>query len=224
MTDLWTILVPLAVGSALIPIEIALTVVVLRAPGGIPKALAWVGGMTAVRLAQLAIVGPVVDAAVDDGEPGTSVIEAAFLLLVGVLFLVIAARKATNQPDEDAPPPARMTLMAGVSAGRAVLRGAAVTGPNPKLWAFTIAALGAIGDAELGVAASVAVFVVFVIAAQSVHLAAIGVSVVAPERSRAMLDGMNAWLERHSRALLIGLSLVFGLWLVLRSLGAFGIL
>jgi threonine/homoserine/homoserine lactone efflux protein len=224
MTDLWTILVPLAVGSALIPIEIALTVVVLRAPGGIPKALAWVGGMTAVRLAQLAIVGPVVEAAVDDGEPGTSVIEAAFLLLVGVLFLVIAARKATNQPDEDAPPPAWMTLMDGVSAGRAFLMGAAVIGLNPKLWAFTIAALGAIGDAELGVAASVGVFVVFVIAAQSVHLAAIGVSVVAPERSRAMLDGMNAWLERHSRALLIGLSLVFGLWLVLRSLGAFGIL
>jgi threonine/homoserine/homoserine lactone efflux protein len=224
MTDLWTILVPLAVGSALIPIEIAQTVVVLRAPGGIPKALAWVGGMTAVRLAQLAIVGPVVEAAVDDGEPGTSVIEAAFLLLVGVLFLVIAARKATNQPDEDAPPPAWMTLMDGVSAGRAFLMGAAVIGLNPKLWAFTIAALGAIGDAELGVAASVGVFVVFVIAAQSVHLAAIGVSVVAPERSRAMLDGMNAWLERHSRALLIGLSLVFGLWLVLRSLGAFGIL
>ena len=224
MTDLWTILVPLAVGSALIPIEIALTVVVLRAPGGIPKALAWVGGMTAVRLAQLAIVGPVVDAAVDDGEPGTSVIEAAFLLLVGVLFLVIAARKATNQPDEDAPPPAWMTLMDGVSAGRAFLMGAAVIGLNPKLWAFTIAALGAIGDAELGVAASVGVFVVFVIAAQSVHLAAIGVSVVAPERSRAMLDGMNAWLERHSRVLLIGLSLVFGLWLVVRSLTAFGIL
>ncbi|HET7828503.1 MAG TPA: GAP family protein [Candidatus Limnocylindrales bacterium] len=224
MTDLWTILVPLAVGSALIPIEIALTVVVLRAPGGIPKALAWVGGMTAVRLAQLAIVGPVVEAAVDDGEPGTSVIEAAFLLLVGVLFLVIAARKATNQPDEDAPPPAWMTLMDGVSAGRAFLMGAAVIGLNPKLWAFTIAALGAIGDAELGVAASVGVFVVFVIAAQSVHLAAIGVSVVAPERSRAMLDGMNAWLERHSRALLIGLSLVFGLWLVVRSLTAFGIL
>ena len=224
MTDLWTILVPLAVGSALIPIEIALTVVVLRAPGGIPKALAWVGGMTAVRLAQLAIVGPVVEAAVDDGEPGTSVVEAAFLLLVGVLFLVIAARKATNQPDEDAPPPAWMTLMDGVSAGRAFLMGAAVIGLNPKLWAFTIAALGAIGDAELGVAASVAVFVVFVIAAQSVHLAAIGVSVVAPERSRAMLDGMNAWLERHSRVLLIGLSLVFGLWLVVRSLGAFGIL
>ena len=76
MTDMLAILVPLAVGSALIPIEIALTVVVLRGPGGVPKALAWVGGMSAVRLAQLAVLGPVVDVAVDDGEPGTSVAEA----------------------------------------------------------------------------------------------------------------------------------------------------
>jgi len=92
---LWSILIPVAIGSALIPIEIALTVVVLRAPGGIRKALAWVGGMTAVRLAQLAIIGPIVDVAVDDGAPGTSIAEATILLIVGVLFLIIAARKAT---------------------------------------------------------------------------------------------------------------------------------
>jgi threonine/homoserine/homoserine lactone efflux protein len=223
MTDVWTILIPLAVGSALIPVEIALTVVVLRAPGGIPKALAWVGGMTAVRLAQLLVLGPIVDVAVDDGETGTSVAEGAILLLVGVLFLVIAARKAANQPDEDAPPPAWMTLMDDVSTPRAFGMGAAVIGLNPKLWAFTIAALGAIGDADLGGAASVAVFLVFVIAAQSVHLGAIGISILAPDRSREVLDGMNAWLERRSRALLIGLSAVFGAWLIARSLAAFGI-
>ena len=223
MTDLWPILIPLAVGSALIPIEIALTVVVLRASGGVPRAIAWVGGMTAVRLAQLAIIGPIVDVAVDDGKPGTSVAEATLLLLVGVLFLVIAARKATNQPDEDAPPPGWMTLMDSVSAGRAFAMGAAVIALNPKLWAFTLAALGAIGDAELGGVGSVAAFLGFVIAAQSVHLAAIGIAIVAPDRSRTILDGMSSWLERHSRTLLIGLSVVFGAWLIAKSLAAFGI-
>lgn len=220
---LWSILIPVAIGSALIPIEIALTVVVLRAPGGIRKALAWVGGMTAVRLAQLAIIGPIVDVAVDDGAPGTSIAEATILLIVGVLFLIIAARKATNQPDEDAPPPAWMTLMNEVSAGRAFLMGAGVIALNPKLWAFTLAALGAIGDAELSGAIAVAAFLVFVLLAQSVHLVAIGVSIVAPDRARILLDSMNAWLERHGRALLIGLSVVFGAWLVARSVAAFGI-
>jgi threonine/homoserine/homoserine lactone efflux protein len=179
--------------------------------------------MTAVRLAQLLVLGPIVDVAVDDGETGTSVAEGAILLLVGVLFLVIAARKAANQPDEDAPPPAWMTLMDDVSTPRAFGMGAAVIGLNPKLWAFTIAALGAIGDAGLGTSGSVAAFLVFVILAQAVHLAAIGVSIVAPDRSRVILDGLNAWFERHSRTLLVGLSVVFGTWLILKALAAFGI-
>jgi threonine/homoserine/homoserine lactone efflux protein len=224
MPELWTTLLPLAVGSAVIPIEIALTIVALRAPGGVRTALAWVGGMTAVRLAQLLVLSPIVDIAVDDGKPGTSVAEGTILLVVGVLFLVIAARKATNQPDEDAPPPGWMALLDGASVGRAFLLGAAVIAVNPKLWAFTIAAIGAIGDAELTGAGAVLAFLVFVAGAQAVHLATIGVTILAPDRARVILDGLNGWLERHSRTLLIGLSLVFGVWLIATAFAAFGIL
>ena len=224
MPELWTTLLPLAIGSAVIPIEIALTIGALRAPGGVRTALAWVGGMTVVRLAQLLLLGPVIEVAVDDGQPGTSVAEASILLVVGVLFLVIAARKATNQPDEDAPPPGWMALLDGASAGRAFLMGAAVIAVNPKLWAFTIAAIGAIGDAQLGGPASVGAFLVFVIVAQSVHLTAIAVTALAPDRAKVVLDSLNAWLERYSRTLLIGLSVVFGVWLLLLALESFGIL
>jgi threonine/homoserine/homoserine lactone efflux protein len=224
MPELWTTLLPLAIGSALIPIEIALTIVALRAPGGVRTALAWVGGMTVVRLAQLLVLGPIVDVAVDDGKPGTSVAEGVILLVVGVLFLVIAARKATNQPDEDAPPPGWMALLDGASVGRAFVLGAAVVAVNPKLWAFSIAAIGAIGDAELTGAGSVLVFLVFVAGAQAVHLATIGVTILAPDRARVILVRLNDWLERHSRTLLIGLSLVFGVWLIAKALAAFGIL
>ena len=162
MADLWTTLIPLALGSAIIPVEIALTILVLRAPGGVPKALAWVAGMTAVRLAQWVVLGPVVETAVDDGQPGTSLVEGAILLVVAITFLVIAARKATNQPDEDAPPPGWMAMMDDVSAGRAFLMGAALIALNPKLWAFTLGALGAIGDAELSGSGGLAAFLVFV--------------------------------------------------------------
>jgi len=224
MLDLWTTLIPLALGSAIIPVEIALTILVLKTPSGVPRALAWVGGMTAVRLAQWVVLGPIVETAVDDGQPGTSLVEGALLLVVGILFLVIAARKATNQPDEDAPPPGWMALLDGASLGRAFVLGAAVVAVNPKLWAFTIAAIGAIGDAELTGAGAVLVFLVFVAGAQAVHLATIGVTILAPDRARVILDGLNGWLERHSRTLLIGLSLVFGVWLIATALAAFGIL
>ena len=67
-------------------------------------------------------------------------------------------------------------------------------------------------------------FLVFVAVAQSVHLAAIAVTILAPRRAQAILDGLNGWLERHSRTLLIGLSAVFGVWLLVLALRAFGIL
>jgi threonine/homoserine/homoserine lactone efflux protein len=224
MVELWTTLIPLALGSAIIPVEIALTILVLKAPGGVPRALAWVGGMTVVRIAQWVILGPIVDTAVDDGQPGTSLVEGALLLVVGILFLVIAARKATNQPDEDAPPPGWMAMMDDVSAGRAFLMGAALIALNPKLWAFTLGTLGAIGDAELTGAAGLAAFLVFVAIAQGFHLGSIALTVVAPARAERVLGGMNAWLERHSRTVLIAFSGVFGVWLLAKSLAAFGIL
>ena len=224
MVELWTTLIPLALGSAIIPVEIALTILVLKAPGGVPKALAWVGGMTVVRLAQWLVLGTIIETAVDDGQPGTSAVEGALLLLVGILFLVIAARKATNQPDEDAPPPAWMSMMNGVSAGRAFAMGAAVIALNPKLWAFTLGTLGAIGDAGLTGVASLGAFLVFVVIAQGFHLGSIALTVLAPARAERVLGGMNAWLERHSRTVLIGFSAVFGVWLLLKSLAAFGIL
>lgn len=224
MVELWTTLIPLALGSAIIPVEIALTILVLKAPGGVPRALAWVGGMTVVRIAQWVILGPIVDTAVDDGQPGTSLVEGALLLVVGILFLVIAARKATDQPDEDAPPPGWMAMMDDVSAGRAFLMGAALIALNPKLWAFTLGTLGAIGDAELTGAAGLAAFLVFVAIAQGFHLGSIALTVVAPARAERVLGGMNAWLERHSRTVLIAFSGVFGVWLLAKSLAAFGIL
>jgi threonine/homoserine/homoserine lactone efflux protein len=224
VTDPWTTLIPLALGSAIIPVEIAFTILVLRAPSGVPKALAWVAGMTVVRLAQWIVLGSVIETAVDDGKPGTSLVEATILLVVAITFLVIAARKATNQPDEDAPPPAWMAMMDSVSVGRAFLLGAALIALNPKLWAFTLGAIGAIGDAELSKPASLAAFLVFVVIAQAFHLGSIALTLVAPDRAQRVLGGMSAWLERHSRIVLIVFSGVFGVWLLARSLAAFGIL
>ena len=67
-------------------------------------------------------------------------------------------------------------------------------------------------------------FLVFVAGAQAVHLATIGVTDPGAGSGRVILDGLNGWLERHSRVLLIGLSLVFGTWLIAKALAAFGIL
>ncbi|HEX5828438.1 MAG TPA: GAP family protein [Candidatus Limnocylindrales bacterium] len=223
--DLVTSLVPLAVASAILPVQITITILLLQAQGGRAKALAWVTGMTVVRLAQWVVFGVVIGtASAAQEEAGAGPIQATLLLVVAVLFLVSAVRKLLDQPDEDAPPPRWMAAVSGIGAGRAFLFGAAAVGLSPKLWAFTLGAIAAIADAGLGVAGGWGAFLAFVLAAESIHLALIAAAFASPARADALLGSVSATLERHNRTLMIGLGLVFGTWFLLKALAAFGLL
>ncbi len=224
MTELWGSLIPLAIASAILPVQVAITILMLRTPGGRPRAIAWVGGMTVVRLAQWFVFGLILERAVADGEPGTSAVEAAILLVVSVIFLISAVRKLAKQPDEDAPPPGWMLKVPLIAPAKAFLMGAGVVGLSAKLWAFTLAAIGAIKDAEPAAGVGLALFVVFVLLAQSIHLGAIGLALVSPRRADQVLGAVGGALERHNRAVMIALGLGFGAWFLVKSLAAFGIL
>jgi Sap, sulfolipid-1-addressing protein len=224
--DLWTTLIPLIVASAVLPLQITVTILLLRSEGGRLRAGAWVAGMTAVRLAQGVLFGLVLGGAVAAGgdSEGPGPVAATLLLVVGVLFLVTAVRKLLDQPDEDAPPPRWMAAAGSMTPGRAFLLGAGIIAISAKLWVFTLGAIGAIAEADLAQPAAVATYLVFVLGAASVHLAAIGVTVVAPARAGALLDRASTLLERHGRTITIGLGLVFGTWFIVRALDGFGIL
>ncbi len=226
MIDPWAALVPLIVASAVLPVPITVTILLLRADAGRITAVAWVGGLAAVRLAQGIVFGLVLDratATVGDGADGPGPIASTLLLVVAIAFLASAAAKLLRQPDEDAPPPAWMAKTSAVSPARAFALGAALTGINLKLWAFTLGAIGVIAEADLGQAAAVGAYLVFVAGALAVHLAAVGVAYLAPDRADAVLGRVAAGLERHNRTIMIGLGLVFGTWFLLRALDGLGV-
>ena len=60
-------------------------------------------------------------------------------------------------------------------------------------------------------AENVIAFLFYVLAASSLVLAPIIVYAVAPARSAKTLDAAQGWLERHNRAIVIAISLIFGL-------------
>ena len=222
MTELWTTLIPLAVATAVLPIQVAITILMLRSTGGRAKAGALIAGMTLVRLLQYAVFGLMLAGAMGDAASGTSPVEGALLLVVAVLLLVSAARKFTSHPDEDAPPPRWMTMVHAITAGRAFLMGAGLVALSPKLWAFTLGAIGAIQDADLGPVAGWGVFIAWVVAAESIHLLALMAAVVAPARADVLLVRAGDALERHGRVIMIGVGLVFGAWFLLKAMAAFG--
>ena len=224
MNGLWGTLLPLVVASALVPVQITLTVLLLRASVG--TAAAWVGGMTATRLAQGVLFGLVFAGAgaASGSEDGPGLFVSGVLLVVAVLFLTKAAKELLGGGDEDAPPPRWMKLTQSVTAGKAFLFGAGYVAIAAKLWVFTLGAIGAIDEAGLGRAASVALFLLFVALAEAIPIALVAYAALAPGSSQALLERVSTWLERRNRVIVIVLGLVFGVWFLVKALQGLGVL
>jgi threonine/homoserine/homoserine lactone efflux protein len=117
-----------------------------------------------------------------------------------------------------------MTEIAGIRPSRSFLLGVGFVGFSPKLWAFSLAAIGAIADAGLGAAEGWLVYIVFVVLASSLHLGALAFAFLAPARADATLGRLVSALERNSRPVMIVVSAAFGAWFLIKALRAFGIL
>ena len=226
MNGLWTSLVPLIVGSAIVPIQIVVTILLLRRSR--LTALAWVAGMSTVRAAQGVFFGLVLSssdaAAADTGDGGGGLVVSTLLLVVAVLFLVTAVRQLLGEDDPDAPPPKWMAMVDKITPLKAFLIGAGLLVVGAKFWVFTLSALAVIGDTDLGQPGATISFVLFIVLAESIHLALIGISFAMPSKSEAILDSTSQWLSSHNRIIMIVLGSVFGTWFMVKALDGFGVI
>lgn len=230
MTNLWTSLVPLIIGSAVVPIQIIITILLLRSSAGRMTAVAWVAGMATVRLVQGVVFGLLVSSDSVDGGATTaqpdsaSPFTASLLLVLGLLLLVLALRQLLNQPDEDAPPPKWLTMTETMRPGKAFLIGAGLLAIGAKFWVFTLGAISVIGDAGLGQPGSTLTFVLFAVLAQGLQIAVLVLAFTAPQRSEALLGRASSWLTAHNRVIVIVLGVVFGGWFLAKGLAGLGVL
>jgi putative Mn2+ efflux pump MntP len=212
-------LLPLVIGAALLPASIILALFLLRGEGGVRKALAFAAGAMTVRLVQGVLFGYVFGAAADAyGESGSNLITSTLLLVVGLVMLISAVTKWRKEADPDAPPPKWMAVLGGLSALQAFGVGALLMALSIKQWVFTLSAIAVIEQGELSHAGNVLAYRLFMLAAQSLVLAPILVSAVAPTQAARMLDAMQGWLERNSRVIVTAVLLIFGVWLLWKGI------
>ena len=224
MTAMWLSLVPLILVSALMPIELVITIMLVGTPGRSRTAASAVAGMVAVRLLQGLVFGMILHwGARDETDSGHRWVVSAVLLVVAILLFVTAIREFLHAPDPDDPPPKWMTALTSMTAAKAFLVGAGVILISVKLWIFMFGAIGIIGDAGMDRPANVATYILFVLLATSTHLAIVAAAGFFPQRSKAFLDGALRWLQDHNRVIMIVLGLVFGTWLLVKALHGFGI-
>lgn len=225
MDDLWTTLLPLMIGSAVLPVQIAITVLLLQSSTGRIAGAAWVGGMTLVRLAQGVVFGLILETGVaNEGPQRPGPIVSTLLLVVGIVFLISAIKAWRKEPDEDAPPPAWMAKIGSLSSAQALKAGIGIVGLSPKLWAFTLAAIAAIAESDAIGTGSVLWFLLFVVAAEGVHLSLVALAYLAPDRAAALLPRISQALARNGRVVKIVLGLVFGAWFLVKALRGFGLI
>ncbi len=204
-------LVPFIIGSAVVPLQIMMLILLLNSPGqGLFKAICLVSGMTAIRLLQGVILGLIFNSG--SGETsGKSQIVSTLLIVLGILLLITAYRQWSNEQDTDGPPPKWMVMLDTLTPLTAFGMGAGLVLISGKFWVFTMSAIAVISEAQLGQSSSIIAFLLYVLLAQSLLLLIILVRLILPGQSKSILESISAWLTRYNRPIVITVSFVFGL-------------
>ena len=226
MSALLLSLSPLIIGSALVPIQIIIDILLLKNPKqGLLKASAYVGGMTTLRLLQGLIFGLILTGGVSataEESSGKGPIVSTLLLVLGIFFLITAYKQWRKDDDPDAPPPKWLAMMDSVTPLKAFGLGFGLLLIGAKFWVFTLTAIAVIGEAALGQPTSTLTYLLFVLLAESLLLIPILIRVILPQQSKSILEKTSAWLTHYNRPIVILISLVFGLLFMYQ--GASGLL
>ncbi|MGW5386711.1 GAP family protein [Nocardia sp. NPDC003963] len=210
-------LLPLAVGVSISPIPLVAAMLMIlsknasAAAGGF--AVGWTAGI-ALATAIFAVLAAVLGLSADT-EPGAA---AAWLeVALGLLLLAVAVVQWRHRADTAEP--GWMRGIDSLTAGRAVLLGAALAAVNPKNLLLCAAAGVAVGASGLGVGARIFAGVVFtVLAAASVLGVVLGYAVAA-DRVRGTLDRARAWLAANNHMVMAIVLLVMGAVVLGKGLG-----
>lgn len=215
MAMLFTSLLPYILGSAIVPLQIIIGLLLLKSPQqGLLKAIAYVAGMTTTRLLQGLIFGWLFaeSATLSNGSDGKNPLISTLLLVLGILLLIAAYKKWRAQSDPDDPPPQWLAKMDQLTPLKALGIGLGLPLIAAKLWVFTLSALATIAAAPLDLRASAIAYLLFIVLAESLLLLPILARLLFPKRSQALLTALSAWLTRNSGPITIGVSLVFGVF------------
>jgi Sap, sulfolipid-1-addressing protein len=207
-------LIPLVIGSMMMPTWVLLVLLLLRKGHGPVEAIAFVIGVTLVKLLQGLIFGAIFGVYHVDHRRSAAetIIISTLLVVVGLLMWVTALRLIFREEDPDAPPSAWMRMISAITPVRALGLGAVLVATSSRSWLFTLAALGIIGHADLDMVQSILAFLLYVAGTELLLVTPILLSIGSARR----FDAAANWLEQHERPIVIIASFLVGaffLWI-----------
>ena len=206
-------LLPLAAAVALSPIPIIAVILMLGTPrartNGPAFAVGWVAGLAVVSTVVLLISSGPDDSTTSSGVDWLQ-------LLLGLLFLVMAARQWKKRPaeGEEAVLPDWMTSVDHFTAGKSLGLGLALSGANPKNLALTAAAAASIAQAGLTGGEDVVAIAAFVVLGSLTVAGSVLYYVIAPDRAAAPLASIKAFMSAHNAVIMMVVLLLLGAKLI----------
>jgi cytochrome c biogenesis protein CcdA len=207
---------PLAVVVTVSPINIVAAILLLFSRRPVLHASCYLAGFVMGVASVLGALTAVAGAASLSTDSQRSRGASGLLLGLGIVLLIVAARKFRSRPDpgETSPMPGWMDGIAGFGPGKSFVIGLTVGAANPKNIAVGLASAVTIASAAITAGQAVGVVAVYTVVASLGVATPIIAMLVLGDRSEEVLAGWQSWLNRNNTAMMAVLYLIFGVILV----------
>lgn len=206
-------LIPLIIGSMMTPTWVLLVLLLLSSGKGRFAAIAFVGGVTAVKLIQGVIFGIFVNLShIDEQARKSSIVISTLLVIVGILMWVTALTLLFRREDPEGSVPWWTRMVNAITPLKSFGVGAVLVVTSSRSWIFTLTALAVIGRARLNGGENVVAFLFFVVGSILLLVTPIFLSI----GSSATFNALARWLEKYEHPIMIVISFLVGaffLWL-----------
>ena len=207
-----------AIGVAISPVPIIAVILMLFTPKAKTNSVAFLAGW----LFGLLAVGTIVllaDVATGDGSESSS--SGTLKVVLGVLFLGLAAKNWRSRPAPGEAPamPSWMASIDGFTPAKSFGLAAVLSGVNPKNLALAVAAAASISATSLSQGDQFVVLAAFVALASWTVALPVAVYLVMGSRADEVLTTWKNWLTANNATVMMILFVVFGVKLLGDGLG-----
>jgi hypothetical protein len=227
MNELIISLIPLALAAAFQPPQFIALLVLLQTKRGMVNGLAYITGMFLFRLLfgfSFWFLVSSIEESIESSGGGFGILVSAVLMVLGLLLLINALRRAFSVPQEDQAASAWLDKLENVSPLRAGLVGVTFLALDPKDWIMDLAAVNLIADADLTGTGSLLTYLLYLLVSMLFLILPLVLMWVLPSWSKRVLENLNAWMKEHTRTIEIITAMLFGLMFLAIGLNRLGII
>jgi threonine/homoserine/homoserine lactone efflux protein len=221
MTDLWLALLPILLAMLISPARTIAVILLLHTPKQALTAFTYVCGLVSSMMVQGIILGflfSFVGLTMDEREAELTTLVSVLFILVGIIMLTGAAKFIFQDEEDDKPPPAWLEKIEQLSPREAFTTGFGWIMVSPKQWAFVLTAVAVIFTANLEPIVSLVNFFIFSVLIQLTYFLIIGIYLLMPKRSGAILDSLFNWIKNNFRPVVIVIFTGFGIFFLIKGI------